>query len=140
MDRSGVGSPHPKPTLSFWLQGARSNPLIGHRTTDTLPSDADVIIIGAGMSGAATAYHILKDHDLTRGNLPKVVILEAREACYGATGRNGGHCKPDFYRGAFSFVNPHAPVGRTRSERLSQVQENIRQGSSHEDSSEREGR
>lgn len=117
VDRPGVGFPHPHPTLSFWLQGTRNNALIGHRTTDTIPSDADVVIIGAGMSGAATAYHILKGHDSTRGSLPNVLILEAREACYGATGRNGGHCKPDFYRGGFCVVGslPHLwvePIGK----------------------------
>ena len=100
-DGSGVGFPHPKPSLSFWLQGTRNNPLIGHRTTEIIPTDADVVVVGAGMSGVATAYHLLKGHDPSRGDLPKVVVLEAREACYGATGRNGGHCKPDCYRGAF---------------------------------------
>lgn len=25
----------------------------------------------------------------------RIVMLEAREVCSGATGRNGGHCKPD---------------------------------------------
>lgn len=96
---SGVGYPHPKPSLSFWLQGTRNNLLIGHRTTEKIPNDADVVIIGAGMSGAATAYHLFKGCDPAGGSLPKVVTVEAREACYGATGRNGGHCKPDFYRG-----------------------------------------
>jgi glycine/D-amino acid oxidase-like deaminating enzyme len=28
-----------------------------------------------------------------------VVMLEAREFCSGATGRNAGHCKPDQFRG-----------------------------------------
>jgi glycine/D-amino acid oxidase-like deaminating enzyme len=43
------------------------------------------------MSGTLIAYELL-----TRSNPPKsVVILEAREMCSGATGRNAGHCKPD---------------------------------------------
>lgn len=106
----GVGFPHPNPTLSFWLQGTRNNPLIGYRTTETIPANADVVVIGAGMSGAATAYHLFKGHDPVQGTLPKVVILEAREACYGATGRNGGHCKPDFYRGWYrELVTPDLP-------------------------------
>lgn len=110
---SGVGFPHPKPNLSFWLQGARNDPLVGHRTTQTIPSDADVVIIGAGMSGAATAYYLFKEHDPVGGAIPKVVIIEAREACYGATGRNGGHCKPDFYRGARCDLTTPDCLGRS---------------------------
>ena len=90
------GFPHPDSSLSFWLQGARSSPLFGHRTTEAIPDSAEVVIIGAGISGAATAYFML-----TGPSPPKsVVILEAKEACYGATGRNGGHCRPDCYRGS----------------------------------------
>ena len=111
LEGSGVGFPHPRPNLSFWLQGTRNNPLIGHRTTQTIPSDADVVIIGAGMSGAATAYHLFKGHDPVEGALPRVVMIEAREACYGATGRNGGHCRPDCYEGACcDFTRPLASV------------------------------
>lgn len=88
--------------------------MIGHRTTEAIPSDVDVVVIGAGMSGVATAYHLLKSHNPRRGALPRVVMLEAREACYGATGRNGGHCKPDFYRGAYRIVES-ARLGRPNS-------------------------
>lgn len=137
-DGSGVGFPHPNPTLSFWLQGTRNNSLIGHRTTETIPTDADVVVIGGGMSGAAIAYYLFKGHDpVLRGALPKVVMLEAREACYGATGRNGGHCKPDFYRGAWCEFVTWGLSEWILLERLSKVQENIRQGPSHEDPSER---
>ncbi|KAJ7617203.1 FAD dependent oxidoreductase [Roridomyces roridus] len=87
------GYPHPNPCLSFWLMGARNSPLIGHRTTETLPEHADVTIIGSGLSGAAIAYFLL-----TGPNPPRrVVMLEAREACDGATARNGGHCSPDAF-------------------------------------------
>ncbi|KIY72603.1 FAD dependent oxidoreductase [Cylindrobasidium torrendii FP15055 ss-10] len=90
------GYPRPDPCISFWLQGTRgSQSLLGHRTTEDLPASAEVAIIGSGISGAATAYFLL-----TGPNPPKsVVMLEARELCYGATGRNGGHCRPDCYRG-----------------------------------------
>jgi hypothetical protein len=33
-----------------------------------------------------------------------VVVLEAREFCSGATGRNAGHCKPDQYRGFSKYA------------------------------------
>jgi glycine/D-amino acid oxidase-like deaminating enzyme len=51
-----------------------------------------VLVIGGGYAGVATAYHLLKATATRKTN---VVLLEAREACSGATGRNGGHLRPD---------------------------------------------
>ncbi|KAJ9130957.1 FAD dependent oxidoreductase superfamily protein [Pleurostoma richardsiae] len=78
-------------TLSFWR--TRPHDLEHHRTTDDLPSQCDILIIGAGFSGASVAYHLLDSNP----SPPSMVILEARSACSGATGRNGGHVKPDVY-------------------------------------------
>ena len=80
-------------SLSYWLQQVRCDPLLNHRTTETLPEDADTVIIGSGISGTLVAKHHL-------GTWPSksVVVLEAREFCSGATGRNAGHCKPDQWR------------------------------------------
>jgi hypothetical protein len=77
-----AGLPSENPTASFWLSQP-SGFLLGHKTTPSLPSTADVIIIGSGISGASAAYHLAQDgsHD--------VLMLEAREACWGATGRVG---------------------------------------------------
>lgn len=71
-------------TIPYW----RTEPhaLDEHRTTKTLPTGCDIAIVGAGMTGIATAYHISK---LEGDNSPSVVILEARQLCSGATGRNG---------------------------------------------------
>ncbi|WVW82635.1 hypothetical protein I302_104646 [Kwoniella bestiolae CBS 10118] len=81
--------------LSLWLQTVRNNPLLNHRTTEALPKSADVVIIGSGATGSLTALSLLQSP-----NPPKsVVLLEARELCSGATGRNAGHCKPDQWRG-----------------------------------------
>lgn len=51
------------------------------------------MIIGAGFAGVTTAYHILKQCTENEINIPNILILEARELCSGATGRNGGHTK-----------------------------------------------
>ncbi|QSZ36473.1 hypothetical protein DSL72_006352 [Monilinia vaccinii-corymbosi] len=88
-----AGLPTLNPTKSFWLSQP-SKILLGHRTTEEFPSSADVIIIGSGIAGASAA-HFLREHD--KGKNLRVVMLEAREACWGATGRNGGHCAPHIF-------------------------------------------
>lgn len=78
---SPAGLPVNNPSDSYWLTEP-SPILLGHRTTKDLPQAVDVVIVGSGITGAFTA-HCLKEKapDL------KVVMLEAREACSGATGR-----------------------------------------------------
>jgi len=58
------------------------------RSSSELPSECDIVIIGAGLAGVATAYHLVDENP----SPPSIVLLEAREVCSGATGRNGGHC------------------------------------------------
>lgn len=65
--------------------------LDSHRSTPDLPEKQDIIIIGAGFAGAALAYYLLKD---TASSKPSITVLEAREACSGATGRNGAYALP----------------------------------------------
>jgi glycine/D-amino acid oxidase-like deaminating enzyme len=79
------------PGECFW-QTARDE-LSDHRSTEQLPEHSDIVIIGAGYAGVSAAYHLVKDGDASKS----ISILEARGACSGATGRNGGHCRPDFY-------------------------------------------
>lgn len=86
----------PKPSgqsLSFWLQQVRCDPLLDHRTTAALPNEIDTVIIGSGLSGTLIASHHLSTFPSKR-----ILVLEAREFCSGATGRNVGHCKPDQWR------------------------------------------
>lgn len=85
-----AGLPCPDSSASFW----HSQPnifLLGHRTTTDLPATADVVIIGSGITGASIARYLVNDE---RAKDAVVVMLEAREICWGATGRNGGHCQP----------------------------------------------
>ncbi|KAH7153585.1 FAD dependent oxidoreductase [Dactylonectria macrodidyma] len=73
-------------TRSYWHRDP-SEILMGHRTTTHLPGRAEVVVIGSGMTGTFAAQTLVADGR-------EVLMLEAREACWGATGRNGGHCQP----------------------------------------------
>lgn len=89
-----VSLPHPNPVPSYWHSDSPlnpvSNPISSLRSTEDLPEYADYVIIGSGISGSMIAWDILerleKGGDL---NKRKVVMLEARAAVGGATGRNG---------------------------------------------------
>ncbi|KAK9860080.1 hypothetical protein MYU51_010333 [Penicillium brevicompactum] len=74
------------PTPSSW----QNDPF--HFPSQSLPDTADIVIIGSGISGASIAYTLLKKCPTL-----KIVMLEAREVCSGATGRNGGHIKCSAY-------------------------------------------
>jgi NADH dehydrogenase FAD-containing subunit len=86
---------HPQPgpfptqhsTTSFWRSSTKS--IDKHRSTESLPSNADIVIVGAGYTGAAIAHHLIEESGRHNRPIPSIVILEAREACSGATGRNG---------------------------------------------------
>lgn len=82
------GLPSKSSTASFW-HSEPSNLLKAHRSTRELPGTADVVIVGSGMTGASVAHHLLTDDEVVErsGKKPRVVMLEAREACWGATGR-----------------------------------------------------
>ena len=75
--------------LSLWHDDPSLTPL----KTAQMKGDisADVAIVGAGYTGLWTAYFLLKQNpSLT------VVICEAEEVGYGASGRNGGWCSALF--------------------------------------------
>lgn len=70
-------------TASFW-HSEPSEFLLGHRTTPDLPAEADVVIIGSGITGASAARFLAEDR---RAKGRRIVMLDAREACWCATGR-----------------------------------------------------
>jgi glycine/D-amino acid oxidase-like deaminating enzyme len=74
-------------TESFWLT-ERDPELKAARTTPNLPSSADVVIVGSGMSGAMMAYHLTRKSQ-AQGKQLNIVMLEADECCGSATARNG---------------------------------------------------
>ncbi|KAI3322981.1 FAD dependent oxidoreductase [Xylariaceae sp. AK1471] len=94
--------PVPNATVPFWR--TELHELDSHRSTSDLPEKQDIVIIGAGFAGAALAYYLLKDSPESKLS---ITILEAREACSGATGRNGGQLRPDIFGGAASRMKKH---------------------------------
>lgn len=88
--RSSLPIPHS--TKSFWFTSPDTKPSPTEGSEGTLTTDADICIIGSGITGVSAAYHMAKQFKENGITGPvKAVILEAREFCSGATGRNGGH-------------------------------------------------
>lgn len=88
------GLPTPTPTESYWLNDPPFPELV-NTCSPTLPDVADVVIIGSGIAGAAIARSLLSEGSPSVKR--NVVVLEARQLCSGATGRNGGHIKVAAY-------------------------------------------
>ena len=65
-------------TLPDELRTPIGGPLAGDAT-------ADVAIVGGGLTGLWTAYYLKKADPALR-----IIVLEAEQAGFGASGRNGG--------------------------------------------------
>ncbi|KNG86205.1 putative FAD dependent oxidoreductase [Aspergillus nomiae NRRL 13137] len=87
----GIPGPLGESTSSFWLKDP--HPELASMQSRELPQEADVVIIGSGITGASIARTLLEENDQLAviNTRPAVVMLEARDTCTGATGRNGGH-------------------------------------------------
>jgi glycine/D-amino acid oxidase-like deaminating enzyme len=99
--RIPVGPPVNNPLPSYWHD--TKSPLanvvepLANASSPTQPFD--YVIIGSGISGTMIAFNLLKTAPDAR-----IVMLEAREICSGATGRNGGHTKAASYRSYMQHV------------------------------------
>lgn len=82
----GVTFANPMSPVSYWLSS--ENPIENHPWAASpnakLPDEAEVVVIGAGFTGSASAYH------WSKRNGGKMVVLEMNEAASGASGRNEG--------------------------------------------------
>ncbi|RMJ07913.1 hypothetical protein CDV36_012475 [Fusarium kuroshium] len=94
--------PPPNGMSSFWR--TQTGHLDNHRSTSALLNECDIVIVGAGYSGAALVTHILSK---CVDRVPSILVLEARQLCSGATGRNGGHLKPDSYYSISRLANEY---------------------------------
>ncbi|KAK5788768.1 hypothetical protein VI817_009726 [Penicillium citrinum] len=86
------GIPQSKTTSSFWLKEPHSK--FTTRSSEPLPTEADVVIIGSGITGASIARTLLQNgvkSNAEKPQTPSIAMVEARDICSGATGRNGGH-------------------------------------------------
>jgi FAD dependent oxidoreductase len=76
--------PVSNPSRSFWTDGAPGvNPLARAGSTGPLTSDADICVIGSGITGVSVAYHLSKlfENNATSQDALSVVVLEARDFC-----------------------------------------------------------
>jgi glycine/D-amino acid oxidase-like deaminating enzyme len=76
-------------TYSFWLEDSGES--LTARPALKSSTDVDVAILGAGYSGLWTAYYLLLHEPVLR-----VALVEKEIAGFGASGRNGGWCSPNF--------------------------------------------
>ncbi len=76
-------------TYSFWLEDS-GEPLTPRPALKS-SQDVDVAILGGGYSGLWTAYYLLLHEPALR-----VAVVDKDIAGFGASGRNGGWCSPNF--------------------------------------------
>lgn len=112
-----VTLPRENPTSSYW-QDPPSD-VANHQTTKDIPSHADIVIIGSGITGASIAWNFLKDVCPGEKGPRNIVMLEARQACSGATGRNGGHTKAASYR---SFLEHASLLGTPAAVQITRLE------------------
>jgi glycine/D-amino acid oxidase-like deaminating enzyme len=75
-------------SVSFWLETSGDD--LAPRPPLDGSTDADVAILGAGMTGLWTAWYLRRADPSLR-----IVIVEREVAGFGASGRNGAWCAPD---------------------------------------------
>lgn len=66
----------------FWHR--TPHPLANYQTTISLPTVADVVVIGAGLTGAAAAYN-------SKNTGMRIVVIDQGDPAGEASGRNGGN-------------------------------------------------
>ncbi|KAL3421343.1 oxidoreductase OrdL 2 [Phlyctema vagabunda] len=121
MTRTSIpaGLPVPNPTTSYWQTPKHA--LANHRTTEDLPEHVvDYVVIGSGITGTLTSYKLLENAKRENREID-IVMLEARETCSGATGRNGGHCRAGRYD---EFSDDLDNYGLEEALRLERLEEN----------------
>lgn len=120
------GFPHPNPTVPYWQDPPHH--IANHRTTVELPTSQvfDYVIIGSGISGATTAFKLL-----SRNSSLSILMVEARTAASGASGRNGGHCKAGDWKQVQDWIARYGEdeavkIGRLEQDCVDDVRDFVR--------------
>lgn len=89
------------------------NPLAAFRSTPELPSEVDLLIIGAGLTGASAAYHAIPFARVGQ----RVAVIDMGDPASQASGRNGGNFEliPE------NFLGPYEGIVRERYKYLKEV-------------------
>ena len=87
------------PGRSLWADTAPAAPARPPLAGDL---EADVAIVGAGFTGLWTAHYLAEAEPGLR-----IVVLEAEEAGFGASGRNGGWCSALFPKSTAALARTH---------------------------------
>jgi len=86
---TGQSTPHPiRLPLNdepYWFRGPHA--LANYQSGPTLPAACDVVVIGAGLTGASAAYHLAE----LSADKASVVVVEQGDPAGEASGRNGGN-------------------------------------------------
>ena len=81
---SRVSPPSLNSTTSFWLDlPPEESPFANVGSTGSLTQDADICVIGSGITGVGVVWHLVKNlqDSLEDGAKMKIVLLEARQFC-----------------------------------------------------------
>src|SRR4051794_25235848 len=89
--------------LGFWWRDIGGPP--APRAALSEPAEADVAIVGAGLTGLWTAYYLKQAQPSLR-----VIVLEAEQAGHGASGRHGGWLS-GFFSGSARAYERGRPAG-----------------------------
>lgn len=118
--RIPVGPPVAKPLPSYWHTPKSPLANVIEPEADNDTQAYDYAIIGSGISGTLIAYNLLHASPSAR-----IIMFEAREACGGATGRNGGHTKAASYR---TYLQHRKELGKVEALRIARLEyDNIRE-------------
>ncbi|KAG8742949.1 hypothetical protein FRC10_000737 [Ceratobasidium sp. 414] len=105
------GIPSLPTTRSHWQETIPEAARLRHASSTALPDHADIVIIGSGITGTLVARALLEHPNVAD---LKIVMVEARDVCAGATSRNGGHIKCDPH---LIYHNHKAFRGREHAEK-----------------------